>query len=313
VPKTTKIRVMKKPYKYFLSSLTCRIICLFCTAIISINGVMAQNDSSAPALKKDPYVKNTFNGNLLLENQTVMVPIKGTFEFVIQHKFGTIENGYDDFFGVFAPSNIRLGVNYVPIDKLQLGMGITKDRMQWDLNAKYALVKQAKSGGWPISITYYGNMAIDTRPAENFANNSDRLSYFNQLLIARKFSDAISLQVAPSLTYFNNVEGYIDEKGEIQPMMDNLHLAIAFMGKFRVSENMSILANYDQPLTEHYTNNPHPNLSIGLEISTSSHSFQIIFGNYYYILPQANNFYNQNDYKEGQFSIGFNIGRLWNF
>jgi Membrane bound beta barrel domain (DUF5777) len=304
---------MKKPYKYFLSSLTCRIICLFCTAIISINGVMAQNDSSAPALKKDPYVKNTFNGNLLLENQTVMVPIKGTFEFVIQHKFGTIENGYDDFFGVFAPSNIRLGVNYVPIDKLQLGMGITKDRMQWDLNAKYALVKQAKSGGWPISITYYGNMAIDTRPAENFANNSDRLSYFNQLLIARKFSDAISLQVAPSLTYFNNVEGYIDEKGEIQPMMDNLHLAIAFMGKFRVSENMSILANYDQPLTEHYTNNPHPNLSIGLEISTSSHSFQIIFGNYYYILPQANNFYNQNDYKEGQFSIGFNIGRLWNF
>jgi Membrane bound beta barrel domain (DUF5777) len=304
---------MKKPYKYFLSSLTCRIICLFCTVIISINGVMAQNDSSAPALKKDPYVKNTFNGNLLLENQTVMVPVKGTFEFVIQHKFGTIENGYDDFFGVFAPSNIRLGVNYVPIDKLQLGMGITKDRMQWDLNAKYALVKQAKSGGWPVSITYYGNMAIDTRPAENFADNLDRLSYFNQLLIARKFSDAISLQVAPSLTYFNNVEGYIDEKGEIQPMMDNLHLAIAFMGKFRVSENMSILANYDQPLTEHYTNNPHPNLSVGLEISTSSHSFQIIFGNYYYILPQANNFYNQNDYKEGQFSIGFNIGRLWNF
>jgi Membrane bound beta barrel domain (DUF5777) len=304
---------MKKPYKYFLSSLTCRLICLFCTVIISINGVMAQNDSSAPALKKDPYVKNTFNGNLLLENQTVMVPVKGTFEFVIQHKFGTIENGYDDFFGVFAPSNIRLGVNYVPIDKLQLGMGITKDRMQWDLNAKYALVKQAKSGGWPVSITYYGNMAIDTRPAENFADNLDRLSYFNQLLIARKFSDAISLQVAPSLTYFNNVEGYIDEKGEIQPMMDNLHLAIAFMGKFRVSENMSILANYDQPLTEHYTNNPHPNLSVGLEISTSSHSFQIIFGNYYYILPQANNFYNQNDYKEGQFSIGFNIGRLWNF
>jgi Membrane bound beta barrel domain (DUF5777) len=304
---------MKKPYKYFLSSLTCRLICLFCTVIISINGVMAQNDSSAPALKKDPYVKNTFNGNLLLENQTVMVPVKGTFEFVIQHKFGTIENGYDDFFGVFAPSNIRLGVNYVPIDKLQLGMGITKDRMQWDLNAKYALVKQAKSGGWPVSITYYGNMAIDTRPAENFADNLDRLSYFNQLLIARKFSDAISLQVAPSLTYFNNVEGYIDEKGEIQPMMDNLHLAIAFMGKFRVSENMSLLANYDQPLTEHYTNNPHPNLSVGLEISTSSHSFQIIFGNYYYILPQANNFYNQNDYKEGQFSIGFNIGRLWNF
>jgi Membrane bound beta barrel domain (DUF5777) len=304
---------MKKPYKFFLPSLVHRIICLLCMGIISISGVTAQEDSTAPALKKDPYVKNTFNGNLILENQTVMVPVKGTFEFVIQHKFGTVDNGYEDFFGVFAPSNIRLGVNYVPMEKLQLGVGITKDRVQWDLNAKYALVKQAKSGGWPVSITYYGNMAIDTRPEENFAKFADRIAYFNQLLIARKFSDAISLQVAPSLTYFNNVEGYIDESGEIQPKMDNMHLAIAFMGKFRLTESLSLLLNYDQPLTEHLTNNPQPNLSAGLEISTSSHSFQIIFGNYYYILPQNNNFFNQNDYREGQFSIGFNIGRLWNF
>ncbi len=304
---------MKKPHIFFLSSPGYKIICLICLLMASIGGVMAQSDSAGPVQKKNPYVKNTFNGNLLLENQTVMVPIKGTFEFIIQHKFGTVENGFEDVFGIFAPSNIRLGLNYVPIDKLQLGMGLTKDRVQLDLNAKYALVKQAKTGGWPVSITYYGNMAIDTRSSENFAKNSDRFSYFNQLLIARKFSDAISLQVAPSLTYFNNVEGYIDESGEIQPMMDNMHLAIAFMGKFRVSESMSILANYDQPLTQHLTNNPHPNLSAGIEIHTSSHNFQVIFGNYTYILPQSNNFYNQNDYKEGQFSIGFNISRLWNF
>jgi Membrane bound beta barrel domain (DUF5777) len=303
---------MKKPDKYYHSTLQVIMICLLS---MSMSGLMAQGDSSkpAPAAKKSSYVKNTFNGNLINENQTVMVPIKGTFEAVIQHKFGTVDNGYEDFFGMFAPSNIRLAVNYVPMDKLQLGVGITKTGIQWDLNAKYAIVKQAKTGGWPVSITYFGDMAIDTRDNSNFAQTSDRISYFNQLLIARKFSDAISLQVGPSLTYFNNVEGYVDEKGDIQPKMNNLHFAIAFMGRFKVTSSMTILANYDQPLTQHPTNNPHPNLSLGMEISTSSHDFQIIFGNYSYILPQTNNFYNQNDYTKGQFQIGFNISRLWNF
>ena len=75
---------------------------------------------------------------------------------------------------------------------------------------------------------------------------------------------------------------------------------------------MSILVNYDQPLTQNATNNPHPNLSAGLEISTSSHCFQIIVGNTHYILPQNNALYNENDYTNGQFLIGFNMTKLWN-
>ena len=59
--------------------------------------------------------------------------------------------------------------------------------------------------------------------------------------------------------------------------------------------------------------NPHPNLSIGMEVSTSAHAFQFFIGNYYYLSPQQNNMYNRNDYSEGQFLIGFNITRLWNY
>lgn len=76
---------------------------------------------------------------------------------------------------------------------------------------------------------------------------------------------------------------------------------------------MALVANYDQPLTQHPTNNPHPSICFGLEMTTSAHAFQIFAGNYNSILPQNNNMFNQNDYTKGQFLIGFNITRLWNF
>jgi hypothetical protein len=164
----------------------------------------------------------------------------------------------------------------------------------------------------PISLSIYGNMAIDGRDASNFRNFVDRISYFTQVMIARKVNEDFSLQVAPSFTWFNNVEAYVDENGEIQNKMNNGHFAIAFMGRYRVSPKMAILLNYDQPLTQHTTNNPHPNLAAGLELTTSSHGFQIIFGNYKRIIPQYNNMYNQNDYRDGQFVIGFNMTRLFN-
>jgi len=76
---------------------------------------------------------------------------------------------------------------------------------------------------------------------------------------------------------------------------------------------MAIIANYDQPITKHKSGNPFPNLALGLELSTSAHAFQFFFGNYYNLSPQQNNMYNRNDFTEGEFLIGFNITRLWNY
>ena len=61
---------------------------------------------------KPKPVKNTFESVWIIDNQTVMVPIKKTFEMDIMHRFGTVNNGYEDFWGFFAPSNIRLAVCY---------------------------------------------------------------------------------------------------------------------------------------------------------------------------------------------------------
>ena len=288
------------------------LVTLFC---LQLQAQDATSDSTKPApvaVKKTP-VKNTFESNWIQDNQSVMVPIKGTFEMDIQHRFGVVNNGYKDLFGLYAPSNIRIGLSYVVIDKLQLGMGFTKDRLQWDVNGKYAIIKQDKTGGWPVSISWFSNVVIDTRPKENFATGGDRISYFHQLLIARKITDKFSAQIAPSISHYNNIEGYKDADGKIQRKMKNDHLAIAFMGRYKLTDKTNFMINYDQPLTQHPMNNPHPNVSFGLEMVTSAHAFQVFAGNYHNIIPQSNNFFNENDIRDGQFCIGFNITRLWNF
>ncbi len=293
-----------KKLSLFLASL--------CLLLLAAGNLFAQDSTEVPVVKKVKPVKNTFGSVWLIDNQTVMVPIKGTFEFDIQHRFGTVENGSKDLWGLFAPSNIRLGVNYAPIKNLYVGAGVTKERMQYDFNAKYAIVQQTP-GKIPVSVTYFTNLVIDGRDKSNFRYGVHRLSYFHQLMIARKVTDKFSVQVAPSLSWYNNVEGYVDSKGEIQAKMKNANLAIAVLGRYKVTEKMAIIAGLDQPLTQHTTNNPRPNISFGIEMTTSSHAFQVFAGNYYGIVPQSNNFFNQNDYTKGQFVIGFNITRLWNF
>ncbi len=279
-------------------------------------GRLIAQDSTVTAKPEKQTVrlaKNTFESVWVMDNHTVIVSKKGSLEMTIQHRFGTVNNGGKDLFGLFAPSNIRLGISYVPIHKLNLGVGLTKERMQVDLDGQYAILQQTESNKVPVSVSYFGNIVIDTRDKSNFRFGVHRFSYFNQVMIARKITDRFSAQVAPSFSWFNNVEAFVNSKGEIERKMKNGHFAIAFLGRYKFSDRSSILVNYDQPLTQHPTNNPHPNLSLGFEVTTDSHAFQIFFGNYYGIVPQSNNVFNKNDYRDGQFVIGFNITRLWAF
>ncbi|OQP64226.1 hypothetical protein A3860_19810 [Niastella vici] len=293
------------------------IILLLFSAVYSGNNLSAQDSTAAePVVKKKSYAKNTFEGNYLIDNQTVMVPVKGTFEFDISHRFGTVNNGFTDLFGLFAGANMRLGFSYVPVKDLQVGFGVNNFNMQVDGSLKYALLKQTKDNAMPVSVTYFGNLAMDTRkknaslPIVTF---SDRFTFFNQVLVARKITEALSAQVGFSITHFNNIEGYYDKSNTIQLKMKNDHLAVCFSGRYKITPKTSIVANYDQPITQHAMNNPHPNISLGLQMQTSGHTFQVFAGNYGYTLPQDNNLLNQNDYTKGQFVIGFNISRLWNF
>src|SRR6187431_1234026 len=164
---TMKVKIYKSKIQFALSAI------LLVFLLLTGSMAFAQDDSAntkteAPAIQKPKPAKNTFQSVWIIDNQTVMVPVKGTFEMDINHRFGLWNKGYEDFWGFFAPSNIRLGVSYSPIDNLNLGIGITKNNMMVDLNAKYAIIKQTK-GKYPVSISYYANAAADTRPEDNIA------------------------------------------------------------------------------------------------------------------------------------------------
>ncbi len=300
---------MKIPFKInLLAGIT--LLTVTCLSMFSFNA-KAQDAAETKAPETLTYVRNTFGGNYIIDNQTVMVPKAKSWEFVIQHRFGTINNGYDDFLGIYGAANMRLGFTLTPINNLQVGFGFTKNQMLWDGNAKWAIMKQTTSGIRALSMTYFANFACSTLPkAGNFAQDIDRYSYFHQLIIARKISSKLSLQVAPSISYFNNVPRVVDYPDTV-PALKNMHLALSAAGRYSLTDEMTLIVNYDQPLTQHTVGNPKPNVSFGFEFGTSGHTFQLFMGNYQGLVPQYNNVFNQNDFSTSRYCIGFNLTRRW--
>ncbi|MDR0793211.1 MAG: DUF5777 family beta-barrel protein [Chitinophagaceae bacterium] len=310
-----------KTIQYKTSFIILKMLFSF-SAIFLVTGLFAQDstatsptEDNTPVVKKKSFTKNTFEGKYIIDNQTVMVPIKGTLDFDIQHHFGTTDNGIKDLYGIFATAKMRLAFSYVPVKNLEIGFGANNYNMVVDGNLKYAILKQTTDNAMPVSVTYYGDIAMDTRAKNGItiSTTNDRFSYFNQLLVARKITPKLSLQLGASITHRNNVEGYYDTDGSVQPQINNTQFAFSASGRYKVSPQSSIMVNYDQPLTQNAVINPRPNLSFGWETATSGHTFQVFMGNYGYTLPQYNIMLNQNNFKNGQWVIGFNISRLWNF
>ena len=105
-----------------------RLLLLLSFLFVCQSAITAQDSTAGVAAEivtrpKPKPVKNTFSSVWMIDNQSVMVSQKGTFEMDIMHRFGTVDKGYDDFWGFFAPSNIRLGVSYAPINRLNVGIG----------------------------------------------------------------------------------------------------------------------------------------------------------------------------------------------
>ncbi len=286
---------MKKLVINIITSLLC----------ITILYAQEQVNDTVPDKPERP----AFESSYIIDNPTDILFTKKTFEITMNHRFGTFSGSSNDLIGLWAPANIRLAVAFAPHDRLTVGFGTTKfDRLQ-DFNWKVGLLRQTRSGRIPVNISYFGNFVIDARKKENFALDQHRYSFFNQIIISRRFTPALSMQLAPSVSHFNVVDAN----------MENDRWAIAFGGRVKVSPQSSIIWDYSQPITKfeidpdlnNYTNDP--GISLGIEIRTSSHAFQIFVSNYNGIVPQQSYVKNENDFFEGDILIGFNITRLYNF
>jgi len=278
------------------------LIALF---VLPITLLAQVKDSTAVTTKstKSKFERAAFESSALIESQTNVVNVKGTLEMSINHRFGIVNTGpnSNDGLGIWAPANIRFALNYAISNRINIGFGTTKDSRLQDLSLKAAILRQTKDNKVPFSVTYFGTMAYDARTPENFVHSTDRWSYYNQLIFARRINRSISLQVSPSISHMNYVES---------PMPSNV-VATEVGARVKVTPTMAVIADYNYSFAKYSTNVTKPGMGLGMEYSTGSHAFQLFITNYRSILPQYNTMLNQNDFFNGKYAIGFNMTRLF--
>jgi hypothetical protein len=276
--------------------------------------------------------RRAFESAVLIDNQSDVVNASKTLEWNIQHRFGTVENGSKDLYGIYAASNIRLGFTYTPIERLAVGFGLSKIGNRTgtnpfiDLDVKYKILQQTRKNEMPINLTFYGDMGIDTRSSDLFVEGAHRVSYFGQLIASRRISKKFSIQGTIMMSHFNAVDS----------LYSNDVFGIGLGARYKVSSQGSILLEWTEPLTDHDINSkvhgdltrrvgPFRNIAIAYEVATSAHAFQITFGVYRDLVQQYNLHYNSaytaqdlfnannNDWYKFQYAVGFNMTRLWGF
>lgn len=250
---------------------------------------------------EDKPIRPPFETTLLIDQQTTVNPYKGALSMEIQHRFSKIES-ISDLFGLYGTANTRMALTYGITDKLSLAFGTTRGYQLQDLEWKYSLLTQTRSGKIPVSVSYCGNMVLDARDAAAFGDDDGykfihRMSYMNQVIVSRKFGTMISAQVAPTFIWMNAVEeGY-----------DNINFAVNAGLRAMVLGFHSIILEYEQPITTPEGVDVYPNLALGFEVGTSTHSFRLFASNYNALVKNYNVVYNANNPFDMDFQLGFNI------
>lgn len=253
-------------------------------------GTAYAQDSTATEESAPEAVRDMFSCPSLIDVQTTINPMKGAKELIIQHKFSKIEK-LSDLYGIYGPSNVRLAMHYGITEKLMAGFGTEKNNKLQEIYWKYAILTQ-KTSGMPVSLSYYGNVTIDARAEEVFGSNykfSNRLSFFHQLIIAKKFGERVSVLLAPGYSHFNAVDSNFQNDAYNITFAGRVKIwnEISFIGEYDYSKWIKSVKNYQKDFT------PQPNIAFGIEKATGTHSFQVFASTYDRLNPQKNYVFNQ--------------------
>ncbi|MCM4161248.1 hypothetical protein FHG64_02985 [Antarcticibacterium flavum] len=258
---------------------------------------------------QEEVVMATFKSPKLVLLQTNETQKKYALTFWIGHRFGDIGGefgGSHTLYGLDAATDIHLGLDYGITNDFTVGIGRSRFNETYHVLAKFRLLKQ-KEEGMPLSVTLFGQSGWITRK-ENFQNEfpaeTDRITHFLQVILARKFSPSLSLMLNP---------GYLIRPVVTDAFDQNNFLVIGMGGRLKITKRFSLIADYtlvnglDRPEDTEFTYyNP---LGIGLEIETGGHVFSLNFQNATYITE--NNFipYTQKSWEDGGVRFGFTISR----
>ena len=254
----------------------------------------------------DPeYTIATFKTGRIINGHSIENPERGDLLFLVSHRFGTLNTGFYNFFGL-DNSSTRLGLAYGISDRFSIGLGRATYQKTWDGYIKYKILRQQSgSSGMPFTMSLVLAADINTlKPLdpENTYTLTNRMSYVSQLLIARKFGPKLSLQITPSYIHRNLVERRIDQ---------NNIFAIGTGTRFKISNRVSLNAEYYYLLPGQTANDYDNSFSIGVDIETGGHVFQLHLTNSQSIIERGFITETTGRWMDGDIRFGFNITRVF--
>lgn len=265
--------------------------------------LMAELELLAPAPTKS-YSYATFKGTRVINQQSIELPGKGVGQFVIGHRFGALnDRPLYNLFGLDV-AQIRFEYSYSPYAWLNVGAGRSSGSKTYDTFAKIRFLRQSSGSGWnsPVSMAYYMSATLVTTPFSDGFDHyfTDRLAYTHQVLVARKFTDALSLQLSPTLVHFNLVPTVADA---------NDQWALSFAGRYKLTQRMALTAEY--MLNLNAVVGYHNSGSIGLDIETGGHVFQFHLTNSRSMADPQWMMQTPGQWSRGDIFLGFNITRVF--
>ena len=271
-------------------------------------GLQAQDDLMDLLDKEDDKIRNytmsTFEGTRIINGHSIETRGKKELEFMITHRFGTVNDGLYDLFGL-DEANIRLALEYGITDDLEIGIGRSSFEKTYDGFIKWKFIKQ-QSGlkNIPVSVTAFGSTAINTLryPSEMMVEFDDRLSYVAEILIARKFGQKFALQLMPVWVHINTVPENADP---------NDIGALGIASKYKITPSVSLTFEYYYRFNQWESIQSFNPIGFGVDIETGGHVFQLHITNSRTTFERAFLTQTTDDFWNGDIRFGFNISRTF--
>ncbi|MGX7666844.1 DUF5777 family beta-barrel protein [Flavobacterium pedocola] len=270
--------------------------------------------SEIDTVKVDTRVESAFKSMKIVNLESTKLAAKGDFYFIVAHRFDYVKNGFDDFFGL-DNANTQLKFVYGLTDCLTLHVSRSGFQETYDIAAKYRIKAQEKDG-FPFTIAGFNSIAINTEMKEDVYPEmefSNRLSYVTQLLVSRKFSDNFSLEVAPTYFHENTVRDILNDDGTVVSPnpQDNSQFALGLGGRYKITKRWSVNMDYAAHLNRASGSAYRNPLSIGVDLETGGHVFQMHFTNSRAMHETGFLGQTSGRWDKGEICFGFNLVRVF--
>jgi len=286
-----------------------KLISLILLLYVGIPSLHAQDDllDLLDELEEErvEYTEASFKTVRIMNAHSIETPAPGVLTMIIAHRFGRINGGAYEFFGL-DQANMRLGFDYGLTPWWSVGIGRSNIGKTYDAFTKVKLLRQSTGKRvMPLSVAYAGGIQVNTlRWVDSTRENlfSSRLSYSHQLLIARKFSDALTLQLMPTVIHRNLVAN---------PQEENDVFSMGAGGRIKLLPSLTLNFEYFYLLPGYTADNQTNTLSIGIDIETGGHVFQLIFSNSPAMTENQFIAQNTGEWQSGDINFGFNLTRVF--